>query len=71
MRKPPDKEAARAEEAEFDSVVKASEQCGEEIGGCDSCNLLAFCNTVWDKNVNSVGSLGRFVDFIKDLRRKT
>ncbi len=69
MGKPPDKEA-QAEGAEFDRIVKASEQCGEEIGGCDNCNLLEFCTVVWDKNVNDVGELGNFIDFIKALRRK-
>ena len=67
MRKPTDK---KAEEAEFESVAKAAEQCSEEIGGCDNCNLLEFCAVVWDKNANNVGSLGSFIDFIKALRRK-
>ena len=57
-------------ELEFARIVKASEACAKEAGGCDNCPLEKICTLGWDMRVRNTSKLREFVETMREVRRK-
>jgi len=58
------------EELEFARIVKVSETCAKEAGGCNDCPLEEICKIGWDLRVRHTGKLREYVETMKELQRK-
>ena len=58
------------EELEFARIVKVSEACAKEVGGCDNCPLEEICTLGWDLRVRHTGKLREYVETMRNLRQR-
>ena len=55
---------------EFERIVKVSEACAKEAGGCNDCLLTEICKLGWDLRVRDTGKLREYVETMRELRRR-